>query len=223
MLNYKSRFNSRLIAAAMGCLLATAVSPLHAEDMVRYRARAVGNKVLIEGTSNIHDWTMDGQIIGGYLEVPEGVVLDSAQAAVAGATGGKINAHVKVSIPVTSIKNSEHEGMSETMQDAMKATQFPRIEYDLAEMTLKEPHAAGTPLEFDTKGELMVAGVTNQISMPVTIETVDASKLKVTGSIPLKMTDFQIKPPIKAGIFRTYDPIKISFVWIVGKPAPKAQ
>jgi polyisoprenoid-binding protein YceI len=220
--NYKRGFYFRLITAAgMSCVLAAAVS-LRAED-VKYRARAVGNKVLIEGTSNIHDWTMDGQIIGGYLELPDGVVLDSNQGAVAGASGGKVNAKVDVFIPVTSIKNSEHEGMSETMQDAMKAAEFPRIEYRMTEMTLKEPHAAGTPLEFDTKGELAVAGVTNQISMPVKIETVDATKLKITGSIPLKMTDFKIKPPVKAGIFRTYDPIKISFVWIVGKPVVKTQ
>ncbi|HZQ45998.1 MAG TPA: hypothetical protein VFC07_03220, partial [Verrucomicrobiae bacterium] len=64
MFKYKSGFNSRCIAAAMGCLLVMTAS-VRAEDWVRYRARAVGSKVLIEGTSNIHDWTMDGQIIGG--------------------------------------------------------------------------------------------------------------------------------------------------------------
>lgn len=220
--NYKRGFHFRLITmAAAGCVLAATVS-MRAED-VKYRARAVGNKVLIEGTSSIHDWTMDGQLIGGFLELPDGVVLDSNQGAVAGASGGKVNVNVEVSIPVTSIKNSEHEGMSETMQDAMKATEFPDIKYHLSEMILKEPHTPGTPLEFETKGDLAVAGVTNQISMPVKIETVEATKLKITGSIPLKMTDFQIKPPVKAGIFRTYDPIKISFTWIVGKPVIKTQ
>lgn len=203
--------------AILACLLATA-AVLRAEDGVRYRARAVGNKVLIEGTSSVHDWTMDGQIIGGLLEVPQGVVLDSKQASPPGLSGGPVNAHVDVFIPVTSIKNSEHEGMSETMQDAMKAADFPRIQYHLTEMKFKEPHTANTPLEFDTKGELVVAGVTNQIAMPVRIETLDESKLKVTGSLPMKMTDYKIKPPVKLGVFRTADPIKISFEWVVGKP-----
>lgn len=215
MLNYKSGFNSRFLVAAIGCLLITAAS-LRAEDWVRYRSRAVGSKVLIEGTSNIHDWIMDGQIIGGYLEVPAGVTIDSTQAAAA----GKVNAHVDVFIPVNSVKNSQHEGMNEAMQAAMKAQDFPRIQYHLTEMTLKGPHTAGKPLEFDTKGELVVAGVTNQISLPVRIESLDQSKLKVMGSIPLKMTNFKIAPPVKLGVFKTADDVKISFEWVVGKPAP---
>lgn len=205
------------ITAALGCLLTTTALS-HAEDWVRYRARALGNKVLIEGTSSIHDWTMDGQLIGGSLEVPKGVDLDSRQANPPGLNAGKVEAHAEVSIPVTSIKNSEHEGMSETMQDAMKAADFPRIQYHLTEMTLKGPHTANTPLEFDTKGDLIVAGVTNQISMPVRIETLDDTKLKISGSVPMKMTDYKIKPPVKLGVFRTADPIKISFEWVVGKP-----
>ena len=197
---------------------------MRAEDSVRYKSRAVGCKVLIEGSSNVHDWTMDGTIIGGYLELPEGVVLDPAQAAVAGAAGGKVNAHVEVFIPVSSVRNSHYEGMNEAMQAAMKAQDFPRIQYHLLEMKLKEPHAAGTPLEFNTKGELSLAGVTNQISLPVRIESLDQSKLKVTGSIPLKMTGFKIAPPRKAGIFISTDDVKISFEWVIGKPAPaKAQ
>ncbi len=223
MSNYKSGFNFRFIMAAMSCLLVMTAS-MRAEDGIRYKAKAVGSKVVIEGSSNIHDWIMEGSIIGGYLEVPEGVVLDPAQAAVAGAAGGKVKAQVEVFIPVNSVKSSHYEGMNEVMLAAMKADAFPRIQYHLTEMKLKEPHAAGTPMEFDTKGELMVAGVTNQISLPVRIESMEQSKLKVIGSIPLKMTSFKIAPPIKLGVFKSADDIKISFEWVIGKPAPaKAQ
>jgi YceI-like protein len=223
MFNSKSGFSFRFITTAIGCFLIMTVT-LRADGGVRYRAKAVGSKVLIEGSSNVHDWTMEGSIIGGYLEVPEGVVLDPSQAAVAGASGGKVNAQADVFIPVNTVRNSHYEGMNEAMQDAMKTQEFPRIQYHLTEMKLKEPHAAGTPLEFDTKGELSLAGVTNQISMPVRIESLDPSKLKVTGSIPLKMTSFKITPPRKAGLFISTDDVKISFEWVIGKSAPaKAQ
>jgi len=59
--------------------------------------------------------------------------------------------------------------------------------------------------------------------MPVTIERRDG-KIKVTGSTPLKMTDFGVKPPEITipvlGKITTGDEIKISIEWIT---APKAQ
>jgi polyisoprenoid-binding protein YceI len=206
----------KILTAAAGCLLLMN-APAQAENSVRYRSSPVGNKVRIDGSSNIHDWNMTGQLIGGFLEVPAGVVLDSSQAAVAGVTGGKLDARAEVSIPVTAMQSGT-EGMDEVMQQAMNAQNFPRIQYRLSEMVLKEPHAAGTPLDFDTKGELVVAGVTNSLSMPIHIESTDKARLKVTGSVPLKMTDFKVKPPVKLGVFRTVDEVKISFEWLIVPP-----
>ncbi|MDB6109650.1 MAG: hypothetical protein JWR69_1400 [Pedosphaera sp.] len=213
-----SIFGVNAVAALAGAVLILA-APVQAQKAVRYEAKP-GSKVRIEGTSTIHDWTMDGQIIGGYLEVPAGVVLDQTQAAVTGVTGGKLNAHVESSIPIRSIK-STHKGMDEVMQQAMNAAEHPKIQYRLGEMTLKEPHAAGTPFQFDTKGELVINGTTNQISLPVSIENVDKTKLKVIGAIPLKMSDFKIKPPapkIALGAISTGDEVKINFEWLVALP-----
>jgi hypothetical protein len=219
MYNYHRRFP--LLAVVVASLLAAAL-PSRAGEAVRYRSSPIGCKVRIDGSSNIHDWTMDGQIIAGYFELPAGVVLDQTQAAPVGVTGGKIDAQVKASIPVSSVKSGT-TGMDEVMQQAMNATDFPRIEYHLTEMVLKEPHAAGTPFQFNTKGELMVAGVTNKVDMPVSIESVEANKLKIIGSVPLKMTDFKVKPPVKMGVFKTVDDIKISFEWMVSAPKKAAE
>jgi polyisoprenoid-binding protein YceI len=212
----------KVVAALAGAALLLA-APVQAEDSVRYEAKP-GSKVRIEGTSTIHDWTMDGQIIGGFLEVPAGVVLDQAQAAVSGVSGGKLNAHAESSIPIRSMK-SAHKGMDEVMQQAMNAAEHPKIQYRLSEMTLKEPHAAGTPFQFDTKGELVMNGVTNKINLPVSIENVDKARLKVIGAIPLKMSAFNIKPPapkIALGAISTGDDVKISFEWVVALPEKAA-
>lgn len=201
-----------------GAVLVLAASA-SAEEMVRYLGRP-GSKVQIAGTSTIHDWTMDGQIIGGYMEFPKDVVLDSSQASSAGLKAGKVNAHVEASIPVHSVKSGK-SGMDEVMQQAMDEKTYPKIQYHLTEMTFKEPHAAGSPLQFDTKGQLVVHGVTNTIALPVTIENVDKTKLKVVGTIPLKMTDYQVKPPapsIGLGLIKTGDEVKISFEWMVAQP-----
>jgi len=207
---------NRLLAA--GFTLALMAAPLRAEDPITYRGWPIGSKVKLDGSSNVHDWSMEGAIISGKFIVPAGVTLDSTQAAIAGASDGKLAATADVTIPVTSMKSTGMSGLDEAMQDAMKAPEFPLIKYHLTDMTLKGTHAANSPFQFDTKGELTVCGVTNKINMVVTIENGDKGKLKISGVTPLKMTDFKIKPPVKLGVFRTVDDIKISFDWIVGVP-----
>lgn len=208
-----SKITCLLTASLMVAFMA---APLRAEDPVIYKGQPIGSKVKIDGSSNIHDWSMEGAIISGNFVVPAGVTLDSTQAAITGASG-KPDLHAEVTIPVTAMKSGT-SGLDEAMQDAMKATDFPLIKYHLTDMVLKEPHAANTPFQFDTKGELMVAGVTNKISMVVSVENADKAKLKISGSTPLKMTDYKIKPPVKLGVFRTVDDVKITFDWVVGVP-----
>jgi len=214
----KKTFPSRL--ASLGVFGAAALAALttSAADMVHYKSR-VGSKVTITGTSTIHNWTMDSQIIGGSMDVPVGVEFDQTKAALNGATGGKIPMRVEANIPVASLKNGHWEGMDEVMQQAMHAAEHPQIVFRLSEITLKEPHAAGTPFQFDAKGDLVVNGVTNAITMPVSIESVSPVKLKVVGKKPLKMTDFKVQPPVKASVFKAGDDITIDFEWVVGRPA----
>lgn len=207
-----------LSVVTLGCLLISAVAA-QAED-VRYKARP-GSKVRIDGSANIHDWAMEGGIVSGWLDVPAGVILDPSQAAIPGAADGKVNAKAEVSIPVTSITSvtSETQGMNEVMQDAMNAKEHPRIEFKLSEMTLKQPHAAGSPLEFDAKGELTLNGVTKTVSMPVKMEAPDKTKLKVTGGpVPINMTDYKVKPPVTLGVFITKPDVKITFTWMLSAP-----
>ena len=219
--------NSRLsrafsigLMAMAGCVLFFAtVSRGQSTGPVRYKASPLGSKVKIEGDSTIHHWSMTGQIIGGFLEVP--ALLDPSQGAQAGVTDGKLNARAEISIPVTSMQSGT-EGMDEVMQEDMNAKEYRSIKFHLTEMTLKEPHAAGTPLEFNTTGDLMVAGVTNRITMPVRIENAEKPNLKVTGSVPLKMTDYKVKPPVKLGVFKTTNEITVSFEWVIVPPKEAA-
>lgn len=207
-------------AAAAGLMLCASLAD--AQDYTVYRARPLGNKVHIAGAANVHDWAMDGANIGGKFEVPAGVTLDSTQASPAG-LNGKLAARAEARIPVTTL-SSGTPAMDEVMLEAMDAKDHPDIEYKLTEMTLKQPHAANTPLEFDTKGELTINGVTKTIEMPVKIETVDKTKLKISsGAVPIKMPDYKVPPPVKLGVFVTKPDVTISFEWTVGvsKAAPK--
>lgn len=187
-------------------------------DTVRYAARP-GSKVTIAGTSTIHDWTMESRIIGGFIELPAGVVFDESKAALTGVSAETLPAHVEAAIPVRSLK-SAHTGMDEVMQQAMNEKEYPKIQYHLTEMKLKQPHAVGGAFVFDTKGELVVNGVTNTVAWPVTFAQIEADKLKISGSILLKMTDYKVKPPapdIGLGLIKTGDEITIAIEWLVFK------
>jgi polyisoprenoid-binding protein YceI len=202
----------RMLALPLAAVSLLFTSTLQAQNLTRYQAEPAGSKVKIDGTSTVHEWTVESSIIGGYLELDPAMVADPQKAA-----PGKVKANVTVSIPARQLKSGT-KAMDNVMHDALKAQQFPRIQYHLTELVLKEtPKAANDPLRFDSKGELTVSGVTNKISMPVTMERVEPAKLKTSGSTSVKMTSFGIKPPapkVALGLISTGDDVKISFEWL---------
>src|SRR2546426_1754142 len=179
--------NLALAKVACTLLLLASVRLQAAEGWVRYEAQP-GSKMKIDGTSTIHDWTVESKLIGGYVEFDPAFDLENPKP-------GNVNARTSVRILIRQLK-SDKTAMDNVMYDAMKQKEHPRIEYKLSEMTLKAaPKSRTDPVVFDTKGELTVSGVTNKISMPVTMQRVDQSKLKFSGSASVKMTSFGIQPP----------------------------
>jgi polyisoprenoid-binding protein YceI len=130
---------------------------------------------------------------------------------------GKVTAHCVVTIPARQLK-SDSTKMDTVMYEHLKQKDYPRIEYRLTELTLKEaPKSPEAPALFDSKGELSVAGVTNKVQMPVSVTRVGKDKLKFSGSTSVKMTSFGIQPPTLIGVLSTGDDVKIAFEWLTGK------
>jgi hypothetical protein len=114
--------------------------------------------------------------------------------------------------------------MDDLYQAALKETNNPKIFYSLSEMKLKPGHVPGKPFEFDTKGNLAIAGVTHKVSMVVTIENTNKDKLLIVGSCPIKMIDWRITPPAPSfglGLMKVAPDVTVSFKWVL-KPAPAA-
>ena len=199
-----------------------------------YGARP-GSKVTIDGTSTIHDWTVEGAIIGGIFEIDPAFQADKTLKGVACLnTRGKAPI-ATITIPVRSLKSKvavASQRMDEVMYEAMRIKENPKITYKLNEMVIKGAVPdSGTPVKFDTKGELMVSGVTNTIDMEVAMERIaspDGEMLKFAGSKVVKMTDFKIQPPapkLAMGAIKTGDEVTVKFEWVTGQkkdaaPAP---
>lgn len=199
---------------AIGVAVCAALAAL-AADSIYFESRP-GTKIKLDGTSTMHVWTVESQIIKGTLEVPAGFAKDPAAAAK--------NTKVEVAIPVRSLKSGK-SAMNTIMWEAMKMKDHPNIEYKLLELTPKSGGAPGAIAQFDAKGALKVAGVTRTNTMPVTIEKLDATKAKVTGTTTVKMTDFGIKPPaptVGLGFIKTGDDVKIAFEWHTEQAAANA-
>lgn len=209
--------------------LALVASVTAAENTIKYVAKP-GCRVSIDGTSTIHDWTTKGAIIGGSFEVESAFQTDKSLKSVKSLTTKESNPKVDVKIPITSLKSTvmvASSKMDEVMREAMHAKENPTILYSVKEMIVKgDVPESGTPVKFDTKGDLMISGVTNTVDMEVTMDRLPDDKIKFAGSKVLKMTDFKIKPPAPSILgmapIKTGDEVTIKFEWLLGLMKPAA-
>ena len=206
--------NNRLFSAALGLtafLTFAASSP--AQTLVRFESQP-GSKMRMDGTSTIHDWHAESQLIGGFVELDAALVEAPDKA-----KPGKVAAKGETFIAVRSLKCSSGKAMDAVMQEAMKEKENPRIAFKLVELSLKE--AKGAQVNFEAKGSLTVSGVTKDITFPVTlVRRVDTSRLTFSGVTAVKMTDFKITPPAPTaavGLIKTGDEVKLTFEWAVAK------
>jgi len=190
-----------------------------AEGWTTYNTRpGKGNLIFIEGTSTMHDWRVQGTIIGGKFLAGPGFPTDPATA-----KEGKVEAKTEnVFIPVRALKSVKADGtpysesMDTIMYEKLRMDQHRSIAFQLTEMTLKEvPEAADGAFVFEAKGSLEVGGETKEVLMPVQMK-VDGKVLTFSTEIDAKMTDFKIEPvSALAGTIKTGDEIKLGMSWMV--------
>jgi polyisoprenoid-binding protein YceI len=196
----------RITLGLIAGLTAAVVLSAQAQTLTGYKS-AIGSKVTIDGTSNIHDWTVEGSVISGILELDKDTLLKGA--------AGAVPCKATVKIPVRSLKSGKDK-MDEVMQEHMSMEKYPMIDYTLTELKVVKAGANG--VECESKGNLVVSGTTNAITMPVTIAKAGDDGLKIDGKIDLKMTTFNIKPPQPAlamGLIKTGDDVKLGITWLV--------
>jgi RNA polymerase sigma factor (sigma-70 family) len=195
-------------------------------DFVRRFVARSGSRVRMEGTANMlrTRWQIQGEIIQGTLDVGSDFPVEPGQVA----TPGSVMAVADVFIPVTSLKSVEADGshysdaMDTIMYERLKADVQKKIYFHLTELVLQETaKAKDQPYVFEATGNLAVAGVTNQLTMPVQVLPLGDQRLKISGATLVKMTDFQMTPPVAlGGALKTSDEVKLSFDWLVALRGP---
>jgi hypothetical protein len=190
--------------------------------LLRFVAQPTGSEMRIDGTATGKTWACVGKFIAGSFEAEPAWQSDPSLKSVQSLGAGRTPPKCAVSIPIRSLKSQVPVGqaiMDRRMQKEMKAEQFPKIEYRLTEMVLQgEVPASGSPVTFNTKGRLAIAGVTNEVAFPVTMERVGADVLTFKGGCATKMTAFGIAPPefTIGGIgLKTGDDVTLTWTWRV--------
>src|SRR3954470_18913258 len=88
-----------------------------------YVAIPNASSMKIDGTSTIHDWTVESKVIGGTMELDSNFPLDPTQEP---PKDLKLTPKVNVFIPVRQLK-SNHSTMDTVMHNNMNAETNPKI------------------------------------------------------------------------------------------------
>ena len=166
-----------------------AVASISAIADVPYKLDKQNSTMTISGTSTIHDWEMDVEELSGTLSVTD--ALDKL-------VSGDLTINVESII-------SEHSLMNKKTYDALKEDDFPQIKVKLIE-------AEGNLTSGNAKVELVIAGKTQQVTDSYQINDLENGNFSITGELELKMTDFNVEPPVVLmGTIKTGDLVKINY------------
>lgn len=152
------------------------------------------SKVQIAGTSTLHDWVADVTKTTGHatLGIDNGTLTNIHQ--------------VSITMDAKTIKSEKGSGMDKNIYKALNTEKYPSISFVLTKLT---PVSAN---KVNAEGKLTIAGKTQTITMLVHSKTNLKGDYVFTGSKALKMTDFQIEPPVVLlGTLKTGDDITITF------------
>lgn len=149
------------------------------------------SKIWVDGTSNKSDWTVQATAVDGSAALGE---------------DGTVPSQLEITIQAAEIKGDKSTIMDRLMHEALKVSEHPTITFKL---NAAETAGTGT---LKAKGQLTLAGVTNEIEMDVKAEKTADGGIRYTGSTPLKMTDYEMKPPTAMfGALRTGDDVTVGF------------
>lgn len=152
----------------------------------------------IKGTSTLHDWQSEITKIdfrGDFDE--EGNTLKAIR-------------NVEVKIRVESIKSTHGKKMDNKTYESLKSKSNPFITYTLSTARVEE--GLNRSVSITATGNLSMAGKTKVVSISAVGKVLGNGDLQVSFSKQLKMTEFEMKPPVMfLGTIKVGDEITVQF------------
>ncbi|MEQ9467447.1 MAG: YceI family protein [Ekhidna sp.] len=143
--------------------------------------------MVITGTSSLHDWEMTVN----EFDVTATITDTQVQ-------------NLKVTIKSKSMESGKSI-MDDKAYDAVEADDYPEILFTAKSLQISGGKITG-------KGNLTIAGESREIDLTAQILKNGSSEMQIQGSVPLKMTDFDIEPPTAMfGTLKTGDEVVINY------------
>ncbi|MFY8022050.1 MAG: YceI family protein [Bacteroidia bacterium] len=172
---------------------------LNAQD--KYKSSDV--KLVVNGTSNIHDWKMQGSkgTTSATFLIQNKVI--------------KALGFLYFSFPAENLK-SEHKLMDKNCYKALKTEQHSSINFLGTSSTIKQVNA--TTFIIVTKGKLQISEVTKEVELTSTCIMNADNTITCKGSTKVKMTDYNVEPPsVMMGSIVTGDEVTIDYTLTLSK------
>lgn len=186
------------------------------------------SRVQLNGSATLRRWRCENRQVSGFVEVGLSLQdihrLETALLNGADLTAPNLDLPVssppraRITVPVRSLICG-NDAMERDMYGALKAEQFPTIEYEFShvESVAVLQEAGAIRFKIQTEGILEIAGSRQVVRMDVTIERQGEDTFKIFGKKRVKMTDFGITPPSAFwGLIRAHDPVDVIFDLLVG-------
>lgn len=193
-------------AAALALIAAT---PLTSANL----SLREGSKLWFDGTSTLRNWSCTADKIDAMLSSPDEAVISNTL------DGKKVAGTVQVDFPVAKLE-CKNGTMNEHMGKALKTKEFSNIRFTMQSYEVTKGSAVTGTLQ----GTLQLSGKTLPISVPVTFGTAADGGLRVTGKVPVKMTDWDVKPPtLMMGTIKVGPVVTVNFDLLLQKGGTVAQ
>ncbi len=162
-----------------------------------YKLNNKTSSLMIDGTSNIHDWTMKAENTGGALTVDfdEGMLEEIEK--------------LEFTAVAESLVSGK-SGMDKNTYKALNTDKYKNITFTLNKVNGIEK-LSGNDYKVKTTGSLMIAGVKKNINLNFNLNC-DSDQLVLKGQYKLNMTDFKIDPPTAMfGTIKTGEEVVVKF------------
>lgn len=188
-----------LLAVSIGAFaqptVRTVAQPIPDQDRSLQFHLLDDSRLWIEGTTTVNAFSCDATTMS----------LSDAKASAS-------EVRAKLDVPVDDLECGRAK-MNHDLQEAMKSDQFPGIQFRLESTeVLGEPSWQDGGFPVAATGQLTVAGVQKRIQTEATAYSLDDGTYRVQGSLPIRMTDYNVTPPrVLRGLIRVRDDITVRF------------
>ena len=197
--------------AAVLVTIALAAAPAAAQGAGNVRiAVRPDSRLWIEGGANVGSWSCSARQFEALVLVDTGYHRDRGTLSALHANLREVE--VRVRVRALTCGNPVMDG---DLYGALKAKGKNDSSIIVGRFDVAQP-AAGDAAVLRTAGSLTVVGVERSVAMDITLDRLADGTLRTRGSVPMKMTDFGIRPPTAMlGLVKTRNELTVRFELLV--------